>query len=102
MSTGPHNQSPRGMSLQDRGGERATAPLGPASGTDTLLLDPKSQTCKNVCEAWESLLPSYEMRKLSAAPRTPAWVQMSPGQIGYSQKPAEMVKRDGLSYLYGL
>lgn len=48
-----------------------------------------------------SLLPSYEIREPPAAPRTPVWAQMSLGQTGYSQKAAEIDRRDGLSFLHG-
>lgn len=81
------------MTLQDRGGERATAPW--------VLQVELTHCCWSPSPRLASLLPSYEIRESPAAPRTPVWAQMSLGQTGYSQKAAEIDRRDGLSSLHG-
>jgi hypothetical protein len=74
----PPLTSPRGRTLQDRGGERDTAPW--------VLQVERAHCCWTLSPRLVSMLPSYEIREPPAALRTPVWAQMSSGQAGYSQK----------------
>lgn len=76
------------MTLQDRGGERAIAP--------GVLQVELAHCCWSLSPRLASLLPSDEIRESPATPRTPVCAQISLGQTGYSQKAAEIDRRDGL------